>query len=245
MRSLHPWPLFPTNLEPPAARSLSLQFVLQEWVGCAQVLESIVKKTRDTVRGTNPLPDISKELEKFFLFSLDNPFTQKGGTLDKLCYYCDALFQVSKAVGHELIADLLEHMRNTMLKIRSKLLIWKRTMPPLEEVSAEIERHVQELFRRLQEFFEALFPYLEEARSDENVLFFLIEKKEIMNRFLYPQKVEHALARLYPSGPAHLRAILCEGYTRRGFSEFYAQHESLIDSIDWVTDEWETTTATH
>ncbi|HEX2582997.1 MAG TPA: hypothetical protein VHL30_02660, partial [Chlamydiales bacterium] len=85
--------------------------------------------------------------------------------------------------------------------------------------------------------YDALFPFFAEAKSDENVLFYLIEHKDLLNRFLYPKKVETLLSQLYRSGPTHLRAILCEGYTRRGFSDFYAKHESLIESIEWTVDE--------
>ncbi|MDE3045318.1 MAG: hypothetical protein KGJ02_01545 [Verrucomicrobiota bacterium] len=237
MRSLHPWPLFPSNLEPPAARSLSLQFAMQEFVACFKIVAQIREQVPKLIRGEEPLKEIgflSKELEKFLLFSLDNPFAQKGGSLDKLCFYCDMLLQASRVNGQEAVGMQLEYLRNEMLATRAKIFTWKRKYPPSSIVLTEIDRLCDALVEGLRDFFEALFPYFEEARSDENILFYLIEQRRVLNKLLECPKVEQLLSRLYPSGPAHLRAILCEGYTRRGFSDFYAKHESLIDSIEWT-----------
>ena len=245
MRSLHPWPLFPPDLEPPAARSLSMQFALQEWIACLRAAELIERESPKILQGEdlfNEMVAICKELEKFLLFSLDNPFAKKGGTLDRLCFYCDVLTEASKVEGREQIHLLLEHMRSSVLATRAKIFSWKRKIPDIREISSEMRTLCDSLKEKLSEFFLALFPYFEEARSDENVLFYLIEQRDLINEAIYPDKVEMILSRLYPSGPAHLRAILCEGYTRRGFGDYYAKHESLIDSIEWTADEWATST---
>src|SRR5262249_45259818 len=112
---------------------------------------------------------------------------------------------------------------------------WRKKILNSSLIFSDVEVLCRNLSNRLIEFYEALFPFFEEAKSDENVLFYLIENKDSLNRYLHPKKIEHLLAKLYPAGPTHLRAILCEGYTRRGFSAFYAQHEALIDSIEWTT----------
>ncbi len=240
MRSLHPWPIFPPNLDPPAARSLSMQFVLQEWIACLRVAEVIQNQAPKILCGVDLFREmvaISKELEKFLLFSLDNPFAQKGGTLDRLCFYCDVLLHASKIDAQDPVHLLLEQMRSSILSTRAKIFSWKRKIPDIESISIEIELLCLSLKTRLGEFFLALFPYFEEARSDENILFYLIEQRQLINHAIYPEKVETILSRLYPAGPTHLRAILCEGYTRRGFGDFYAQHESLIDSIEWMAEE--------
>jgi len=240
MRSLYPWPIFPPDLEPPAARSLSLQLSLQEWVASFEIITNIQKKSTD-----GNLDAISNELQKFLLFSLDNPFAKKPGTLDKLCFYSDELTETSRSGSRESLDALLDYMRDEILSLRAKLIAWKKKAPPTFVISIEIKQLSATLTQRLREFYDALYPFFEEARSDENVLFYLIEKRETLNSLLNPKKIEHLLSRLYPNGPAHLRAILCEGYTRRGFSEFYAQHETLIDSIEWTADECLHTSAMH
>lgn len=238
MRSLYPWPLFPPDLEPPAARSLSLQLALQEWICSYDLIEALEKKPPRIIppeQFLQELETLSKELQKLLLFSIESPFSQKPGTLDKLCFYSDELLQASHIIDREPIGHLLNHMRDALLNFRTRLSSWRRKIPSSSVLSYDIEQLCRILSQRLTEFYEALYPFFEEARSDENVLFYLIEQKDSLNRHLHPKKVEHLLARLYPSGPTHLRAILCEGYTRRGFSAFYARHEALIDSIDWTT----------
>ncbi len=240
MRSLYPWPLFPSNLDPPAARSLSLQLALQAWINSCQVIQSLQQKMSEIGSSDNPMQEIdaiSSELQKFLLFSLENPFSKKPGTLDKLCFYCDELLRASQAQERDEIETLLDEMRDAALSFRALMISWKRKLPPSFILLTNMEHLHSVLMQRLREFYDALYPFFAEAKSDENVLFYLIEYKDHLNRFLHPKKIETLLSRLYRSGPTHLRAILCEGYTRRGFSDFYAQHESLIESIEWTADE--------
>jgi hypothetical protein len=247
MRSLYPWPLFPPHLDPPAARSLSLQLALQEWLDSCYVILPLQQKMGEIGATENPMQEIeeiSLQLQKFLLFSLENPFSKKPGTLDKLCFYCEELLRASNVLEREEIGTLLDHMRDAALCFRALTLSWKRKMPPSFILLTNMEHLHSVLMQRLREFYDALYPFFAEAKSDENVLFFLIEHKAEFNRFLHPKKIETLLSRLYPSGPTHLRAILCEGYTRRGFSDFYLQHESLIESIEWTADECKTTSIT-
>jgi len=240
MRSLYPWPLFPPDLDPPAARSLSLQLALQAWLDSCHVIQSLQQKMSEVGASDNPaqeIEDISNELQKFLLFSLENPFSKKPGTLDKLCFYADELLRASRSQERDQIEALLDHMRDAALSFRALMISWKRKLPPSFILLTNMDHLHSVLMQRLREFYEALYPFFVEARSDENVLFYLIEYKDILNRFLHPKKIETLLSRLYPSGPTHLRAILCEGYTRRGFSDFYAKHELLIESIDWTANE--------
>jgi hypothetical protein len=240
MRSLYPWPIFPPDLNQQAARSLSLQMALQEWLYSFNIIDSVRNIAKEL-----KLDTLSNEVQKFLLFSLDNPFTKRAGTLDKLCFYCDELGSHSKTDCRELIESTLNGMRDAVLSFRQKLLSWKRKFPESTTMVSETNSLCKSLEEKLKCFYEALTSYFEEAKSDENVLFYLIEHRTQLNEVLYPKKVEDLLCYLYPSGPAHLRAILCEGYTRRGFGEFYAKHEALIDSIEWTADKWITTDALH
>ncbi len=236
MRSLYPWPIFPPDLNQPVARSLSLQLALQEWLVSFEVIDSVRKKSNQT-----DLEDLSNELQKFLLFSLDNPFAKRAGTLDKLCYFADELTARFPLELKEPVDTLLDNMRDAVLSFRKTLMSWKRKTPTPVLISTETNLLCEKLTVRLKQLYEALLPFFEESKSDENVLFYLIEHKKIFNQILSPRKIEDLLEHLYPAGPAHLRAILCEGYTRRGFGDFYAKHEELIDSIEWTAEEWTNT----
>lgn len=237
MRSLHPWPIFPANLDPPNARSLSLQFILQELIGSFDHLLRLQKITPEYLQGANikeELSGIAQELEKFLLFSLENPFAQKGGFLDKLCFYCEILIQASHVADPDL-QMILEEMRNSFLRLKSKLFAWKKmsALHPLDEIISCFLEIYADLHHKLCRFFSALSPFLQEARSDENVLFYLLEQRLQLNHHLGDRVVEHLFLRLFPAGITQLRAVLCEGYTRRGFASVFAQAEPLIEALKW------------
>jgi hypothetical protein len=217
-----------------------MQLALQEWLVSFEVIDSVRKKS---CKGD--LDDLSKQLQKLLLFSLDNPFAMRAGSLDKLCFFSDELIARFPLKLADPLDSLLDQMHDEVLSFRKKLMGWKRKSPLLETVSIETNKVCDKLTFRLNQFYDALVPFFEESRSDENVLFYLIEHIEIFNQILSPRKIEDLLQHLYPAGPAHLRAILCEGYTRRGFGSFYAKHEELINSIEWMADEWTLTPALH
>ena len=241
MRSLHPWPFFPANLDPPAARSLSLQFILQELVSAFDLVRRLQNETPEHLSGyfqdfdlAAELSSISQKIEKFLLFSLENPFAQKGGVLDKLCFYCEILLQASNIADQELTM-ILEEMRNAILRIKSRLTSWKK-MPekyPVEQVLAHLMALYSDLHQNFCQFFLALCPFLEEARSDENVLIYLIEQRFRLNQHLGLRTVEEFLQRLFPNGHEQLRSTICDGYSRRGFASFFAKAQPLIDALEW------------
>jgi hypothetical protein len=228
MRSMHPWPLFPPNLEPPAARSLSLLFILQEMAGSFQLLDRLKRAPRD---GEASL--LALEVEKLLRFSLETPFPQKGGFLDKLCFYCNILLQASK-IDDDSLEMILEELRSSVLRLRAKFFAPKK-MSKCTSIDAEVFEQFVEIEKKFLSFFSALVPYLQEARTDENVLIFLIEQKETLNRYLGPRAVEDLLRRFFPSGQLQMRAVICEGFTRRGFSSFFSEKEPLIEEIEWET----------
>lgn len=228
MRSFTPWPFFPPALEPPAARSLSLLFILKEWVACFLVVEQLKNKTNPPIDGTS----ILKNLEKLLSFSIDNPLAQQGGLLDKLCFYSDILIQASKIADVEL-ANLVEEMEQSIFRLRTKLVQGKKIPLTQSQVIIALDSLYAFLEKKLLGFFSALTPYLQEARTDENVLIHLIEQKETLNHFLGPRAIEELLRRFFPTGQPHLRAVICEGFTRRGFASFFAEKETIIEELEW------------
>ncbi|MBI5272533.1 MAG: hypothetical protein HY861_00940 [Chlamydiia bacterium] len=227
MRSLHPWPTFPSNLTPPATRPLALLFILQEWLSLVQLTTHLKQLSADNLLA------IAKYLDKLLLSSLNNPFTQTGGSLDKLCFYCGILLQASN-ISDETIPTLLETMRNATVKVRTKHLSWsKQAAQAKEEVRQELFQFKQNLRQNLSSFFSALFPFLQETYMDENVLLYLIEHREAFNLFLGPRAIENLLRIFFPAGIDSLRETICNGYTRRGFAAFYTQQEPLLSALDW------------
>jgi hypothetical protein len=224
MRSLNPWSVFPPNLEAPVARSLSIQFILQTLIDAFALTNELKSHTDYT------------GLENFYLFSLENPFAQKGGHLDKLCFYSEILLQTSQVKDSELIA-LMEKMRTSILSRKPQLMLCKRQPKKLilEEMMQLMLHLSTELFHLLKSFFTALVPFLKEARSDENVLVYLLESKEKLNENLGDHCIEDVLQSLFPAGHDQLRAVIHEGYTRRGFDTFLSSVQPLIDSIHWET----------
>lgn len=235
MRSLNPWPIFPSNLELPATRSLSILFILEELLLSFELIDHLQKATPEQLQGANlqkELAIISNQLEKLLLFSLDNPFAQKGGFLDKLCFYYEILLQASK-IENEVLPMILEEMRNAILKAKAKLLLWKKALHPLDRILIQLFDLYSDLHLKLVSFFSALIPYLQEARTDENVLLYLIETKEKFNSHLGEKTIENLLKKFFPSGFNELRAAICEGFTRRGFSDIFIQKEPLINAMEW------------
>ncbi|MBU6445974.1 MAG: hypothetical protein KGQ49_01075, partial [Verrucomicrobia bacterium] len=132
---------------------------------------------------------------------------------------------------------IVEEMRKELLIFRSKMLMWKKLSEsyPLEEMLQQLLQLTSRLYQSLQAFFQTLVPFLREARSDENVLVCLIENKTALNEDLGPKCIEELLQSFFPAGHDQLRAVIYEGYTRRGFSEFFSKVEPLIDELHWET----------
>lgn len=239
MRSLNPWPVFPSNLEAPVARSLSIQFILQAIIDAFDLLIELQVSTPLQLQGSNlkeEISCISKDLEKIYLFSLENPFAQKGSVLDKLCFYSEILLQASHVSDPELTI-VMEEMRKSILMVKSKIMVWKK-MPsryPLREMLKQLMELYTDLHQKLGRFFKAMSPFLKEARSDENVLIYLIENKDKFNQHLGERRIEELLQSFFPAGHDQLRATIYEGYTRRGFTTFLNSIEPLIEAIQWET----------
>ena len=205
------WLHFPPNLHPPAVRSLSLMFILEE-----------LKKRFEQVRKFQETEEsLTEEMSQFL--SLNHSYPQMGMFPDKLCFYCDILLQASKIKSHSL-RDELDEMRASILQFRSQRIL-HRQIPTAPFFSA--------LHQKLCSFFIKLVPFLHEARTDENILLTLIEQRHVFNRHLGLETIEKLLQNFSPSGHAHLKALISEGFIRRGFSSFLAEKEHLIEEIEW------------
>src|SRR3989338_5226467 len=217
MRNCFPWPSFPQQLDPPAARSLSLLFILQEWLASFDRISHL--------KAISPDPSLVAELEKLFLFSLTTPFPQKGGALDKICFYCDILVQASKVEARSPSMIVRE--------IAEMLLLMKKQPPASPSLHSALGTLFQTLEQKFRSFFSALLPFLQEARTNENIFIYLLESKEKFNLYLGSRFIENMLLLFFPGGHAHLRAVIWEGFTRRGFTAFLAEKEALLEELEW------------
>src|SRR5262245_40224518 len=78
-----------SHFHPITTRSLSILFILQEFLSFCQLTETSVNCASEEPHIMN------MQLETFFLSSFDNCCTQKRGIFDKLCLYSEVLLQAS------------------------------------------------------------------------------------------------------------------------------------------------------
>lgn len=229
MRSLNPWPLFPSPLSSRAGASLSLQFLLQELVSFLRWLNEVETRKQEESPQT-----VYLNLEKILLFSLEHPLSQQGGFLDKLSFYANILLANSSDGEDADILTYLKIIEESVLEFRNELFHRaKRADLSLEIIEKTWKRLIQTAEQNLKQLFYDLFSFFQEFCQDENVLFLLIEQKELLNQYLGHETVERVLARLFPGGASALRETLYHGYARRGFLDFYSRNEELIQSVDW------------
>ncbi len=89
VQNLIPSPLFSKSMNPMQARSLSLQFLLNEWIYGAELLHDLEIITPIRVTKSD----------------LTSIFASLSKELDKLCFYCELLLQTS-SMGGEKIASI-------------------------------------------------------------------------------------------------------------------------------------------
>ena len=212
---------FPSHLDPPAMRSLSLLFIIDELSQTFEEIKSFINTAH-----TNTF---TEDLLSFL--SLDHPFPKKGICPDKLCFYSDILLQASKIEDTSLLKEL-DEMRISILEFRSQVPLPKGRVSSSMEILLSPLDFLKSLHQKLCSFFFTLTPFLYEARTDENILLKLIEYRQMFNEHLGSHAIEKLLQKFFPNGHSHLRAVICEGFTRRGFTSFLAEKEHLIEEIE-------------
>ncbi len=212
-----PWIQFPRHLNPPTIRSLSLLFILQEF---SERIEQVQRL--EELQGKSPE---LQALELCSFFSLNKPYPNALIFPNKLCFYCDILLQASR-IGDSPLLDELSRMSTFILETRSSL------YPENEGLNPSF---FQEFRGKMSSIFSLLLPFLYEIRSDENVLVKLLELRNILECALGLGTIESVLRSFFPDGHTHLRTLILEGLTRRGFIPFLSEKEPLIDAIEWET----------
>ena len=121
------------------------------------------------------------------------------------------------------------------------MIAWKRnfTLHPLDSILAACLETYSELLEKMRRFFYSLIPNFHESSTDENVLMYLVENRDKFNSYLGDCAIQTLLKSFFPTGLSRLRTAICEGYTRRGFSAFYAEKEPLLDALEHELEEIE------
>lgn len=172
------WLYFPSHLHPPALRSLSLAFILEELV-----------------------------------HKLDNAQDLSLDFLDKISYYAGVLVEASNKKKESFLQKEISSMRITVLQF-------------LHEKKAE---YLTFFYEQLRSFFNSLIPFFFQARTDENILIYLMEHKASLNRHLGPLTIDKMIQSFASSNPDYLKTIISEGLTRRGFTSFLEEKEEMLD----------------
>jgi hypothetical protein len=106
-------------------------------------------------------------------------------------------------------------------------------MSSQKELFEIIYENLFSLKQTLQSFFVTLTPFLKESHTDENILLYLLEQKNKFNQYLGDRAIEYLLYDFFPKGKTHFHAVICEGFTRRGFADFLYTKEHLIEELEW------------
>lgn len=208
MRKKDIWIPLPKYIEAPEKRSLSLLFILTELIVCLD----IIQEDLSTCANNQKLRDFSSQNKTF---------------LDKLCFYCDILIQASREDGYPVLRRL-DQMQAILSQFRSKTISIKKNI-----ASEEISQLLQYTYAELKILFFDLVPFFHETKTDENLLLFFLEKRKSLNCHLGVLAIEKLLQNLFPGGFSHLQAIIHEGFTRRGFTQFLSEKEFLLEENFW------------
>jgi hypothetical protein len=230
------WIVFPPHLSAPSVRSLSLLFILEEILSQLKQIDLVEEMNQDRkvetsqIKSKNDSSDCLRInlLEK--IFALEDPFFQRNIPPDKLCFYSHILLQTSQVDGQNVL-NILDELRISHLQCRSEIL---RPKIGKEIVWEKVLEFVKVWRKKLSSLFSAFIPLLHEARTDENVLLFLLEKKDLFNLYFGEKTIEYLLGKFFPYGEDYWHAVLHEGFQRRNFSHFFESKKHLLQSTTLV-----------
>lgn len=211
-------PFFPKGLKPDLTRSLALQFTLQSFL---QTLEWEKALLSEIVILPNFFRKPSNYLNKL-LFKQTKP-------LDAICFYSEILLKTAKSPeGKNLI--------NPIYKITHRMRDIKNTIAFFPQKRFSIARFRElhsSIKQELSFFWEALFPFFQESKKDENVWAFLIENRAKFHTLFQTFCIEKLIKTLFPGGKQELCSLLFSRYFQRGFVEAWGKLEPLIEELKW------------
>lgn len=222
-----PLTFLPSHLPSPTKRSLSLLFLLQNILD----LFSLLDLSQECAKRHLSSLALPQELKEHLLLSIEDPSPQFESILTKLCFYFDILLQASKLEGISVLHELQE-IRLFIIKVRS-CVISARSSIATTSIFECANTHLPSFYQTAKKLFFSLLPFLEEVKTDENILLYLLEHKNTFNQQLGDKTIESLFHRFFPLGRAYFEAVIYEGLSRRGFESFFMKKAHLIDQLAW------------
>lgn len=237
MQTLYPWPSFPHNLKKELAKSFSLQFILSTLTEAFSTISTLQKEIPTFLLGKDlslEILELQKHFQRIYVFCSSTSLAQKPGTINKLCYFTQMLYESTSSLKMEPMF-LIEEMRKELFTFYSKILMWKKKKNgyPLSEMLECLFSLFRYLFDHLRQFFYTLVPTFQESKEDENLIVYLIEHREELNNNLKPRCIEEVLQALFPKGTQELTEMIFKKYQQRGFGSQFCKVKLLIDAIKW------------
>lgn len=210
----HFYPILPYDLKQTTKRSISLLFTLD---GILELLDWIYLSF---IHGKEAEEKVKKPLD---LSSLQEIFSEKKEKVEAIGFYLLGLIKTSKIEGEKAM-QRIDEIHLLLTKIDRSLFL---------DPKKDFSHFVTMIYEKLLFLFDDLFPFFQEAKANENLLFYLIEHQKRWDLHLKGKTIQTILQSLFYSSFSELRAVIQEGYTRRGFSCFYEKQEELIEGLEW------------
>lgn len=222
----------PFGLSQEALKSHCLLFIFDEMIRSFTLIEQLKRSTFEKLQA----PPLFKQLMDFYFeiepFILGNLKAKISSPLDKLLFYSDQLINATET-KIDGVLPILEEMKAASFSLKAQFTKWKYESFSKEKVLKELFKFYCFTVEKFRSFFHMLFPAIEEMKENENLLMFLIEKKESFNQFIGDRSVERLLSSLFPGGIHDLKELIFQGYAKRGFSHIFEEQKHLIEKLEW------------
>ncbi len=205
------------RLDKPVARGLCLEFILHDYAKALAVAKKLEGSSAE---------DAISLLELLSADAIRDVPYRSYGILDRLCFYCEALVQIT-SIGEDLL-DVLDELRTAVLFQRTQLLRRFR-----QDASSSCGSSPPSFHGQLQKFFTFLLPVLEASAQSEATIFALVEQRQEIQAHIDHRPIDSLLQHLFPEGPRQLQNFLSDAFAARGFDDFCKRHEGLFKDLAW------------
>ncbi len=111
-----------------------------------------------------------------------------------------------------------------------------RKVQALEKVlDKHLDPHIKDspdsFYTALRKIYLALEPFLLLCKENENLLFFLLKNKSVLDRMVERDTLKDFLFRAYPEGMDVLGEKMCDQYHRRGFFSQIPEFKLLLSDL--------------
>ncbi len=194
-------------------RSLLLQFILTEIFDSFSCYKTLLTETSLA----------SKSDSSFFLSIFQNisPLNriQEHASLFPLAF-------TNKKIEISIFTHSLSNAVHLLYNYQEKPFCTKKQKTEFE---AKITSYLRQMFFLLE-------PFLEECKSDESFLFFLLKHHTEITLLTQPKYFIHLLHKLHPEGISSMQEYICDHFHERGFTYLIPKVKSLIQTVATIHD---------